>query len=350
MFDARSGMFYEPHSDFFYDPKTKLYYSNKKQQYFTYQADKKPHVFQPVGGVASQTAAPGKGTETSSGTNDKATDKEQKPKKKIAISLKTAPPKGGGIQSLNEVAAREKTRLIKENSIKRKESAISAVAENNAVASLVPQSHKKHAKDMNIWSDRVKEMKEEDKCTDVQQPPSKKVKTTTSGQPICVLCRRKFATLEKLVQHENLSALHKENLAKKVASDAADAAKKKTKQESDTSYRDRSKERRQMFGSDAPESSSSHAEALLAHSLGSGAAPERSKPVEVIRPEETLNNDTNVGNKLLQKMGWKSGEALGRTGNDTAKGNNNSAANNLKKDWEKIESLAQNGGGVGRRR
>ena len=306
----------------------------------------KPHVFQPVGGGASQAAAV-QGTDTSSGANDKASDrKEQKPKKKIAISLKTAPPKGGGVKSLNEVAAREKTRLIKENSIKRKESAISAAVENNTAAPTVPQAHKKHAKDMNIWSDRVKEMKEEDKCTDVQQPPSKKVKTTMSGQPICVLCRRKFATLEKLVQHEKLSALHKENLAKKVASDAA---KKKAQQESDTSYRDRSKERRQMFGSDAPESSSSHAEALLAHSLGSGAAPERTKPAEIIRPEETLNNDTNVGNKLLQKMGWKSGEALGRNGNDTAKGND-SAASNLKKDWEKIESLAQNGGGVGRRR
>jgi len=310
----------------------------------------KPHVFQPVGGsVGSGQAASGQGSNTSSGAKETACDhKEQKPKKKIAISLKTAPPKGGGsVKSLNEVAAREKTRLIKENSIKRKESAISAAVENSTAASTVPQAHKKHAKDMNIWSDRVKEMKEEDKCTDVQQPPSKKVKTTTTGQPICVLCRRKFATLEKLVQHENLSALHKENLAKKVA---ADAAKKKAQQESDTSYRDRSKERRQMFGSDAPESSSSHAEALLAHSLGSGAAPERTNPAEIIRPEETLNNDTNVGNKLLQKMGWKSGEALGRSGNDPAKGNNDSAASNMKKDWEKIESLAQNGGGIGRRR
>lgn len=343
MFDARSGMFYEPHSDFFYDPKMKLYYSNKKQQYFTYQAEKKPHVFQPVGGsVGSSQVAAGQGTDTSGRTKDKTADKEEKPKKKIAISLKTGPPKGGsGVKSsLNEVAAREKTRLIKENSIKRKESAFSAAGENNTTASTVPQSHKKHAKDMNIWSDRVKEMKEEDKCTDVQQPPSKKVKTTTSGQPICLLCRRKFATLEKLVQHENLSALHKENLAKKVA---ADAAKKAQKQESE-SYRDRSRERRQMFGSDAPDSSSSHAEALLAHSLGSGAAPERTKPAEIIRPEETLNNDTNVGNKLLQKMGWKSGEALGRSGND------DSAASNMKKDWEKIESLAQQGGGVGRRR
>lgn len=49
IFDARSGMFYEPSSDFFYDPKTKLYYSNKKQQYFRYDEEKKPYTFQPVG-------------------------------------------------------------------------------------------------------------------------------------------------------------------------------------------------------------------------------------------------------------------------------------------------------------
>jgi len=70
----------------------------------------------------------------------------------------------------------------------------------------------------------------------------------------------------------------------------------------------------------------------------------------VVRPEETLN-DANVGNKLLQKMGWKSGGALGRKSSGGAEGGGDDgpatktdAASSLKSDWERIESLAQRGG------
>ena len=293
-------------------------------------------MFQPVGGSAVQTPGQvaggqgGEGTSPTVATTKPAENVESKPK--IAISLKTPLPQkdSGTKSSLNEVATKEKAKL-KEKNIKRKGSALSAAGEINATPATLP--NKKHANNMNVWSERVKEMRDEDTCN---EDPSKKVKTTASGQPICVLCRRKFATVEKLQQHEKLSALHKENLAKKAAADAATAAKK-TQQEADT-YRDRSKERRNMYGSHVA-SSSSHAEALLAHSLGSSSSSaDRTKPTEIIRPEDTLNNDTNVGNKLLQKMGWKSGEALGR---DAA---NENARSKLKNDWERIESLAQTGG------
>mmetsp|Transcript_3082 Transcript_3082/g.6767 ORF Transcript_3082/g.6767 Transcript_3082/m.6767 type:complete len:511 (+) Transcript_3082:584-2116(+) len=375
LFDARSGMFYEPSSDFFYDPKTKLYYSNKKQQYFRYDEDKKPHAFRPIGEATGASGQPQgqvgwqgvegvimpkvvtEAEEISAGTSPELNATETKPEKlepkpKIAISLKTTLPQNndGSVKSLNKVAVTEKNKL-KEKNIQRKESALSTAVENNATPATLPQAHKKHANDMNKWSEREKEMRDEGK-SEPQPPASKKVKTTVSGQPICVLCRRKFANLEKLQHHENLSALHKENLAKKAAADAAAAtAKDSPPKEPEMSYRDRSKERRNMYGSHAaPEFS--HAEALLAHSLGSSSSDK--KHTEVIRPEETLN-DTNVGNQLLQKLGWKSGEVLGRVTNQYAAGNGglvtkkDDVASNLKSDWERIESLAQRGGGSGRR-
>jgi hypothetical protein len=64
-------------------------------------------------------------------------------------------------------------------------------------------------------------------------------------------------------------------------------------------------------------------------------------PTEIIRPEDTLNDTNNVGNKLLQKMGWSSGELLGRT---TVNTNGDDVASNLKSDWERIESIAKRGG------
>lgn len=356
IFDARSGMFYEPASDFFYDPKTKLYYGNKKRQYFRYDAEKKEggHKFVPIGedgngnggngqgggGVSSRVVTAAEEAAAEAAPPDTETRPEKvETKPKIAISLKTAiPHKDSSAKTFDQVRAMEKTKLeIK--TIKRKKSSLSAAAETNDAAP--PQSHKKHAKNMDKWSERVKEMKDEN-ADDTRQPASEKVKTTASGQPICILCRRKFANAEKLAQHEKLSALHKENAAKKLAADAAKEAEKKRK--ADANYRDRSKERRQMYGANHVVPESSHAEAILAHSLGNPTEP---KAAETIRPEETLNNDANVGNKLLQKLGWKSGGGLGRNaGKDAPPGSSNGdVASNLKSDWERIESLAQRGGG-----
>mmetsp|Transcript_3127 Transcript_3127/g.6466 ORF Transcript_3127/g.6466 Transcript_3127/m.6466 type:complete len:85 (+) Transcript_3127:1449-1703(+) len=79
-----------------------------------------------------------------------------------------------------------------------------------------------------------------------------------------------------------------------------------------------------------PHSTPSHTDVLLAQS-------QKQTVTEEVRPEETLGT-TNVGNRLLQKLGWKCGESLG-----TNKGGGD-GANNLKSDWEKIEALAQAGG------
>ena len=331
-------MFYEPRSDFFYDPKTKLYYSNKKQKYFHFMKGMDPE-FQAVdnqqqgaGGVtsggtglaSSQSVPTGNDTANADGVS------------KIAISLKTtalpsAPAVAGAPTSS---AATERYKLIE------KLRKASNVPVPSASAEVVPQVHKKHAKDMDVWSNRIKEMKGEDapdaasqQATTSSEPTE--VTTTTSGQPICTLCRRKFANVEKLRQHEQLSALHQENLAKKAAADAQ-AAKQKETTTTETIYRDRTKERQMLYS--ASSTDASHVDKLLA-SVNPVASVE--KQSEVVRPEQTLG-DTNVGNQLLQKMGWKSGEALGRkqegeTGTETV-------ANSLKNDWERIESLAQSGG------
>lgn len=147
-------------------------------------------------------------------------------------------------------------------------------------------------------------------------------------------------------QHEKLSALHKENQAKKAAAEAKSATSPKQETIAEASYRDRTKERRLLYGDFAPHAASgnsSHADAFLAqvnNDMG------EVKATEAIRPEETLGT-SNVGNKLLQKLGWKSGDTLGRKqdehGPQSNKGNGG-VANSLKSDWERIESLAQGGG------
>ena len=349
IFDSRSGMFYHPPSDFFFDPKTKLYYSNKKAQYFHFvggEEDSNAIPFLPVqAGGGGNGAAAAAGGENSNSSLDKKSvpDPEQKPK--IAISLKTKVP-NPLVKSLNEVAAIEKNKLKEQTMAARKDS--SHYLTTDISPPVVPQSHKKHEEDMDKWSGRVKELRKDETTNtsgaeNTDSFASRKIKTTASGQPICFLCRRKFASVEKLEQHEKLSALHNENLAKKTASDAEKASKQK--------YKDRSKERRMMYGDLASSYSSgpsSRAEAILAQADGSRASTTSVvKTTEIVRPEDTLG-DTNVGNKLLQKLGWKSGDSLGRKQDGESDAKNpkegKDAANNLRSDWERIESLAQRGG------
>ena len=62
------------------------------------------------------------------------------------------------------------------------------------------------------------------------------------------------------------------------------------------------------------------------------------REAEIVRPEDNLG-ESNIGNQMLQKLGWKSGSSLGRGG----EGEQARTQSTLVKDWEKIETLASSG-------
>lgn len=287
-FHPVSGMFYESIADFFYDPKTKLYYGNKQKVYYTYRPGEDP----PFCAID----APPTSGEVASASETAGMKPENK--KKIAISLKTTVLPGEG-------KARKKSKAHK---VPKK------------VKVPPPEPKKKDATNIEVWAERGKEIREE--AASAERPPM-----TTTNKPVCLLCRRKFATVEKLKKHEELSSLHKENLEKKKMEDET---KKEKEQDSGMEYRDRALERRVMHG---PEAASLPA---LPRDLEATSTRE----AEVVRPEESLG-DSNIGNQMLQKLGWKSGASLGRGGANEGQG---STQNTLIKDWEKIETLAASSG------
>ena len=210
-------------------------------------------------------------------------------------------------------------------------------------------TQKKHEVDMEKWSQRVREMRDEDttqsntneECKDEQT----KIKMTASGKPICLICKRKFASIEKLHQHEKLSKLHQENLAKKKAQEAiAVTAAKPNEKEHITpkapnpEYRDRAKERRTMY---VPEPSSGMAE-VNQSIVDMGPSLDRARAVvetEAVAPDQCLG-ETNVGNKLLRSLGWKGG-SLGRANaNGDTSVSEDGVKDKLKQDWERIETIA----------
>ncbi|XP_050741103.1 RNA-binding protein 5-B isoform X2 [Drosophila biarmipes] len=119
----------------------------------------------------------------------------------------------------------------------------------------------------------------------------------------CLLCKRAFQSLDILQKHVKMSTLHKENLAKLNPSAGGDASIDEA-----LSYRDRAKERRMKYGeSDPPPPNRSRErfeQEIKTLQTGpknpSGAAP--AMPI----------SSSNVGSRLLQKMGWSEGQGLGR--------------------------------------
>jgi len=379
-------------SDFFYDPKIRLYYGNEKKKYYEYcgeggvrppfrEVDNQNEEGCIAMGVGGSRADQGVGGQISCSGQDLVVQalqghanpnniKKNDDKKKIAICLKKKLP-GGKNRS---------------RSLSTSTPAVTSDSPTNILTLPPPsQVHKKHNADMEKWSQRVKEMQTssttggKDTTTtittintkdDVAQDATTKVvknstpievKRTVSGKPVCLVCRRKFADINKLRQHEKLSPLHKQNLLKKKKLEQKTVSPKiEVDNTLSIEYRDRARERRSMYGPESMPSGTSSTLEVAAPIVEMGPSLTNARvvtDVDTITPSQSLG-ESNIGNKLLQKLGWKKGSALGRSGgiegtaatneSGTATGNSVSVAEKLKQDWERIESLA-GASGSGRR-
>ncbi|EAA10197.5 AGAP008577-PA, partial [Anopheles gambiae str. PEST] len=143
----------------------------------------------------------------------------------------------------------------------------------------------------------------------------------------CLLCKRAFQSQEILMKHVKMSSLHKENLQKLNANFRAAGGGSRGGgggggggggssdggsggPYSGLQYRDRAKERRAKYGEDeAPPVNRSkerfQREIEKQTQSQSGAYPQGTASAVPI-------GQNNIGNKLLQKMGWSEGQGLGR--------------------------------------
>ncbi|KAH8413194.1 hypothetical protein KR009_008744 [Drosophila setifemur] len=118
----------------------------------------------------------------------------------------------------------------------------------------------------------------------------------------CLLCKRAFQSLDILQKHLKMSNLHKENLAKLTQNSEGSGI------DLGASYRDRAKERRLKYGeSDLPPPNRSRER-----------FEQEIKTLQTRQKESTASapampiSSSNVGSRLMQKMGWSEGQGLGR--------------------------------------
>lgn len=121
----------------------------------------------------------------------------------------------------------------------------------------------------------------------------------------CMLCKRAFPSADVLSKHLKMSNLHKENLQKYKMTqgilEIGNAA---------LNYRDRAKERRLKYG---------EADPVPVNRSKERFNREIEKQASIVQTYQASTlasqpiSEGNIGNKLLQKMGWKAGSGLGKS-------------------------------------
>eukprot|EP00934_Nitzschia_sp_Nitz4_P007548 Nitzschia sp. Nitz4//scaffold203_size38902//27012//28606//NITZ4_007664-RA/size38902-augustus-gene-0.49-mRNA-1//-1//CDS//3329541436//7538//frame0 len=284
VFHPASGTFYEEQSDFYYDPKTKLYYGVQKQAYYRYEEnDKGEPPF-----VETQKAQASEGTPA------------------LPVELAVTQPSGISGTSMDTqkpmIAINLKTKKMKKPK------------HTSGTPSATPppptKAQKEQAANIDKWNEKQAELKND--SIDATAPSV--VRRTVKGDPVCLVCRRKFASVEKLRLHEEKSELHRSNLAKQ------QQETNDKKRAEPPEYHDRAEKRRQL------------------HAPSTIRVPTEEEPVSV-EPEREALDESHIGNRMLQKMGWKQGANLGSKGDD-ATNTTGTAVDHLRKDWDRIEAMA----------
>ena len=323
MLDSATGYFFQEWTDFFHCPKSKLYFHQKTGRYYSF--DKGGDIYIDVEndyGMAKMQMKTAKKEKLDRG-DDLVVQALQGAKKTNGVGVKnkisiTIKRQGEKKKSSKKVIVKKVT--TEEG---RPKGAIRGVESQQS------QHQKAHKDDIEKWSQRAKGSETSvsfanNSTNAVLLPENGRIRKTKSGKPMCMLCKRKFVSLEKLEKHISLSELHKFNLTKVNPSS----------NDPNRSYLDRALNRRVLYeehnAPTVPLMDVNEVKNMMAPSL------EQAREVgtsEAIRPEDHLGTG-NIGNKMLQKLGWKGG-SLGRKGNFDSK--TDSA---LKKDWEKIERAA----------
>jgi len=303
VFDARSAMFYHGETEFFYDAKLKLYYGNKQGAYFDHQRGRDPP-FVKVQRAASRLDQGSMHPSLFLATKSS----ERKEPAKMTISIKIKSKKLGSGKP-------------------KKDKAVAAESSKLPPTPALPVVKKSHAADMEKWSQRSTEKNAAAETTKTSAKPEHVAKTK-KGEAICLLCKRKFPTIAKLQYHFEKSSLHQENVAKHSFMEAAYSSYPQPESEP---YLDRAQQRRAMHGTDAVVS--------LAPPL---LPPTGWRPrTTTVQSSDNLGQ-TNIGNQMLQRLGWKSGDSLGKHGGDPDQ--IQGAQHDMTKEWDKIESIAKSGG------
>lgn len=313
-YDESSGYYYDPQTGLYYDPNTHYYYNSQTQQFLYWDSEKQTYVPASTGTGQNDGKT---GGSAATGTKELKEGKEKKEKPKSKTAQQIAKDMERWAKSLNKQKENFKSSFQPISQEERKEAAAADAGytlfekKGASLDRLIPEmlrAPEEEPPTTSVTSSKCglvaaysgdsdpEEGGAEPDGGDISQD-----KLTDWKKLACLLCRRQFPNKESLIRHQQLSDLHKKNLEVLRRSKMSEAELEELeRKETEMKYRDRAAERREKYGIPEP------------------PAPKKKKfnqPAPAINYEQPtkdgLNSD-NIGNKMLQAMGWKEGKGLGR--------------------------------------
>ncbi|KAG7244674.1 hypothetical protein INR49_029693 [Caranx melampygus] len=313
-YDESSGYYYDPQTGLYYDPNTHYYYNSQTQQYLYWDSEKQTYVPAPSDTNAGQN----ENASATTGSKEPKEGKEKKEKPKSKTAQQIAKDMERWAKSLNKQKENFKSSFQPISQEERREAAAAdagyTLFEKKQAGALdrlmpeMPRAPEEEPQTSSVNPSRCGLVAAYSGDSDPEEGGAEadggdggQDKLTDWKKLACLLCRRQFPNKEGLIRHQQLSDLHKKNLEVLRRSQMSEAELEELeRKETEMKYRDRAAERREKYGIPEP------------------PAPKKKKfsqPAPVINYEQPtkdgLNSD-NIGNKMLQAMGWKEGKGLGR--------------------------------------
>ncbi|XP_037638030.1 RNA-binding protein 5-like isoform X2 [Sebastes umbrosus] len=306
-YDESSGYYYDPQTGLYYDPSSQYFYNSETQQYLYWDSEKETYIPAPA---ESDTSS----ANSSSATNSKEPkEKKDKPKSKSAQQI--AKDMERWAKTLNKQKESFKSTFQGFGASKEEDRRESAAADAGfflfekkqmggfEMPSFMIEQFKVAEQETSAKSDLVAAYNGD---SDPEEGGSDRAgddegKITDWTKMVCLLCRRQFPTRDALMRHQQLSDLHKQNLEIQRRSKLTEAELEELeRKETELKYRDRAAERREKYGVPEP------------------PAPKKKfyqPPTPTVNYEQPTKDgltSDNIGNKMLQAMGWQEGKGLGR--------------------------------------
>lgn len=299
VYDKTTGYQYDQSTGLYYDPNSNYYWNNIIQKYLYWDHEKSTYMLAPTYTETMNNqpqVAPGP---TSAPEPEKQKQKTEK-QDKVKVAKKIAKDMERWAKTLNQ---------------KKETSNIKAMADHNTTSSSASADIGFSVLEKKSVALASTPFFKQELIEEPQTPSTTPLVAAYGGESessgeednvedlldytklICNLCKRQLGSAEALTKHAKLSTLHKQNLE----------ARKKKKSENVKEkivYRDRAKERRMKYGDpDEPQPSKLKEKYLKSREL--------ELPMATSSVSEPIGSE-NVGNRLLQKMGWTEGQGLGK--------------------------------------
>ncbi|XP_037959600.1 RNA-binding protein 5-A [Teleopsis dalmanni] len=331
-YDETSGYYYDPTTGLYYDAHSQYYYNNTTGAYLYWDQRKSTYVLATPAAAAATIEEVIKQEENNKTTNSAVEDESKKDKKdvkhdKVKVAKKIVKDMEKWAKQLNQkkdytvvatpqpiLPAKTEDQQARSQPIASSSSAyadvgfsilekkdrskltefVSTININNKLLSAYGGSDSDEDHSVMSTSNVIGKL---------QKPGVSSESDYVDFQKLtCLLCKRAFQSLDILQKHLKMSNLHKENLQKynlsqsQAEGDATSAG---------LSYRDRAKERRLKYGESDPPPPNRTRERFETEIKNLTSRQMDATPSMPI-------SSNNVGNRLLQKMGWSEGQGLGR--------------------------------------